>query len=206
MKKIKYYILGALLVLMVVFAFTGFSWRKEELPIYGEPGHKVGSYSLINQNGAKITENEVGNKIRVVEFFFTSCKSICPKMNRNMQIVYKEFLDDLDIIIMSHTVDPKTDSATKLKRYADSLGVPASKWLFLTGDKKEIYDAARSQYLVSAGELSSVSIENDFIHTEKFVLVDKNNQIRGFYDGTDEREVEKLIKAIKQLELISKIP
>lgn len=186
--------------LLIVATITGiYSFNKKELPVYGENGHKTGKFLLFNQEGKKVTELDVANKIRVVEFFFTTCKSICPKMNSNMQRVHKEFFNDPDIIILSHTVDPNTDNIFKLRGYADSLGVKPAKWLFLTGEKKEIYEAARFQYLVSAGESSSVSVEDDFIHTEKFVLIDKNNKIRGFYNGTDLMEIEKLIADIKQL-------
>ena len=186
-------------LLFISSLFFLLSCNQKKLPKYGEPDHKIGSFSLLNQDGKTITNKDVANKIRVVEFFFTTCKSICPKMNSNMQKVYKAFLNNPDVLIMSHTVDPKTDSVGELKRYSDSLGINSSKWLFLTGDKKQIYDVARYQYLVSAGD-SLAPIEEDFIHTNKFVLIDKDNNIRVFCNGTDEKDVQRLIDDIKFLE------
>ncbi len=200
MKKATISLIGILLILGFSITFF-YSFYKKDLPKYGEPGHKISSFSFINQNGKVVTDKDVANKVRVIEYFFTTCKGICPKMNRNMLTVYKQFKGDPNVVILSHTVNPEVDSVPVLKKYSDSIGVLSQQWMFLTGDKKELYDVARAQYLLTAGEFNDTNtpIEQDFIHTEKFALVDKNDQIRGFYDGTNEKEIEKLISDIKQI-------
>jgi len=159
--------------------------------------HKIGDFSLINQNGDTITQNDYKNKIYVADFFFTTCQSICPIMTDHMVQIQKEILHDDDIMLLSHSVTPKIDSVAQLKRYAIEKGVNDAKWNLVTGDKKQIYDLARKSYL--AVKTIGNGDEYDMIHTENFMLIDKNRQIRGFYDGTDPEEINRLLQDIKTL-------
>jgi protein SCO1/2 len=159
--------------------------------------HRVGSFKLINQEGESISENNYKGKIYVTDFFFVTCPTICPKMTDQMQRVYKEFEENNDIMFLSHTVMPEADSVPVLKEYAAKLKVSSSKWNFVTGDKKQIYNLARKTYFAAITEGDGGV--NDFIHTENFVLVDKEKRLRGFYDGTSKEDVDRLISDINAL-------
>ena len=159
--------------------------------------HRVGSFNLINQNGEKTTENDFRNKIYVTDFFFVTCPTICPKMTDQMHRVYEEFKENDDILFLSHTVMPEADSVPVLKDYAEKLKVDVKKWKFVTGDKKQIYNLARKTYFAAVTEGDGGV--NDFIHTENFVLVDKEKRLRGFYDGTSKKDVDRLIEDINAL-------
>ncbi len=165
-------------------------------------GHLISGFNLINQNGENVNESVIKNKIVIADFFFTSCPSICPKMTSQLERIQEEFKDDYRIMILSHTVWPERDSVPLLKDYALQYNADKSKWLFLTGDKVHLYDLARKSYLV-APSLTDTNFthgsENDFVHTENFVLVDSKKRIRGYYDGTDKEEVDELILDIKEL-------
>ena len=163
-------------------------------------GSKVGSFSFTNQEGKTITDKDVAGKIRVIEYFFTTCKGICPKMNDNMAKVYDQYRYNDKVIIMSHTVDPKNDSAQAMKAFGQKYNADPKHWLFLTGDKQELYNMARYSYLISAmDDTAGITIDKDFIHDNHFVLVDDENYIRGFYDGLDKDAINKLIGDIKLL-------
>ncbi len=163
--------------------------------------HRIEDFSFKNQNGQWIDSKQLEGKIWVVEYFFATCKGICPVMNKQMQGVQEAYKMDDNVVILSFTVDPKKDSVEALKRYADDHGAIADKWHFFTGDKKELYKLARNSFFV----LKPAEAENlgdagsDFIHTNNFVLVDQKRRIRGYYDGTDPDEVNELIKDIKRL-------
>ena len=159
--------------------------------------HTVGNFSLINQLGENITDKDFDNKIYVANFIFTTCEGICPAMTGNVASVYKEFINDDEILLLSHTVTPEIDSFPVLKKYSQEKGVLDSKWNMVTGDKKQIYNLARKSYLV-AEDIES-PVKYDMIHTENFVLVDSKRRIRGFYDGTDIDVMEDLINDIKIL-------
>lgn len=159
--------------------------------------HRVGAFKLTNQNGELTTENNYKNKIYITDFFFVTCPTICPKMTDQMHRVYNEFKDNDDIMFLSHTVMPETDSVPVLKEYANKLKVESGKWNFVTGDKKQIYNLARKTYFAAITEGDGGV--NDFIHTENFVLVDKEKRLRGFYDGTSKEDVDRLIEDIKAL-------
>jgi len=184
--------------LILVFALPFIS-GKSKLPVLGQPGHITGSFSLKDQDGATITEAGVRDKIRVVEYFFTTCKGICPIMNHNLQQVDQAFEDRPDVVILSHTVDPEHDSVSVMREYAHSMKAKADKWYFLTGSKQELYSLAIRDYLLSVDSASGEDIDHQFIHTAYVALVDKQNRIRGFYDATNEKEIVRLIKDIKQL-------
>ncbi len=189
----------------VVFAFVGwlvfsfFFQPTDPLPVLGEPGHLVGRFSFTDQDGNTITEREVGGKIRVVEYFFTTCKSICPIMNTNLAIVQDEFKDRQDVIILSHTVNPSTDSVPVLKKYAERVHAIQGKWIFLTGSKVSLYQVAERSYLLSADTTTITNEADAFIHTRYIALVDQKDQIRGFYDATDRNAINKLIADIHKL-------
>ena len=136
-------------------------------------------------------------KIYVTDFFFTTCQSICPIMSTELERVYKEFTSNKDVLILSHTVAPEEDSVNVLMDYATLHDVKDKRWLFLTGDKKHLYDMARTSYLLNMEEGNGDA--NDFIHTQNFALVDKERHLRGFYDGTDSLEVSRLITDMKLL-------
>lgn len=161
--------------------------------------HSIRPFSLVDQKGEEFTEAHLEGKICVVDFFFTTCPGICPKMTNNMAILQKEFLQDDNILLLSHSVTPERDSISVLKKYAKAKGVDYNKWKLLTGKKDEIYDLGRKYYFVEEdlGENKDVSI---FLHTENFVLIDKNRIIRGIYNGLDPNSITALAADIKELE------
>ncbi len=160
--------------------------------------HKIANFSLINQNGKTITQNDYKDKIYVADFFFTTCGSICPIMTKNMGMLQKEFKNDSSVMLLSHSVTPTVDTPERLKVYAIKKGVNDSKWNLVTGDKKEIYKLARKSYL--AVKTKGNGDAYDMIHTENFMLIDKKKQIRGFYDGTNIEAIQQLIADIKTLQ------
>ena len=158
--------------------------------------HKISNFKLTNQNGKEITQANYKDKIYVADFFFTTCQDICPVMTKNMYKLQEELKNDNEIFLLSHTVIPEFDTVEQLKQYAIENKVDDSKWNLVPGDKKQIYELARKSYL--AVEDSKFN-EFDMIHTENFILIDKNKQIRGFYDGTNEKEIEQLLSDIQIL-------
>ncbi|NNC49393.1 MAG: SCO family protein [Flaviramulus sp.] len=164
---------------------------------YQKKYHKIANFSLKNQNGKTITQNDYKDKIYVADFFFTTCQTICPIMTNHMIDIQNEILYDDDVMLLSHTVTPEIDSVAQLKRYANLKGVNDSKWNLVTGDKKQIYELARKSYLaVKDNEFGG---DFDMIHTENFMLIDKKYQIRGFYDGTNSEEINRLLEDINIL-------
>ncbi|MEP3837257.1 MAG: SCO family protein [Algibacter sp.] len=159
--------------------------------------HKIANFSLTNQNGKTITQDDYKNKIYVADFFFTTCQTICPIMTTNMAEIQKEILNDDDVMLLSHSVTPEIDTVAQLKRYAIKKGVNDKKWNLVTGDKKEIYELARKSYLAVKDQGDGGSF--DMIHTENFMLIDKNRQIRGFYDGTNTEDIRRLLNDISIL-------
>ncbi|MCB9360200.1 MAG: SCO family protein [Flavobacteriales bacterium] len=159
--------------------------------------HRVGSFNLIDQEGNEVTEADFKNKIYITDFFFVTCPTICPKMATQMNRVYDEFIDNPDILFLSHTVMPEKDSVPVLNEYAKELHVDNNKWKFVTGDKKEIYNLARKTYFAAITEGDGGV--DDFIHTENFILIDKEKRLRGFYDGTSEKDINRLITDIYTL-------
>jgi protein SCO1/2 len=156
--------------------------------------HKIAPFSLTNQNGKLISEKNYNGKIYVADFFFTTCPTICPKMTANMGGLQNEFLKDPQVMFLSYSVTPKIDSVAQLKKYALEKGVVDSKWNLLTGNKKEIYSLARKSYLAVKDNGDGGPF--DMIHTENFILVDPDQRIRGFYDGTDLEAMKTLIADI----------
>jgi protein SCO1/2 len=164
-------------------------------------GHTIGKFSFLDQDGNTVTQEDVRGKVYVVEYFFTTCGTICPKMNKQMQRVHKAYKGNKDFTILSFTVDPKTDTVEQMKRYATQHGADAAQWHFLTGNKDSLYRLARTSFFVlkPAEAENQGDVGSDFIHTNNFVLVDRQMRIRGYYDGTSAKEVDKLIHDIDHL-------
>jgi protein SCO1 len=205
-----------------VFVFSQTDISQSNLPVIN---NNIQNFSFTNQNGKKITEKDVDGKVFVAEYFFTTCKGICPKMNTNMRRVYDNYKNETGFMILSHTCMPETDSVPVLKKYeakmllgklvenagggfhlnTDSsiLAAPLpvnSNWHFVTGNKAALYDIARHSYLIDNNKTdTSVKIDDQFIHTQFFALVDKQARLRGIYDGLKEDEIQKLLKDIKGL-------
>ncbi len=159
--------------------------------------HTIADFSFISQDSSLITQETVKGKIYIADFFFTTCKSICPKMTNHLMRVQHEFADDTEVVLLSHTVDPESDTPPVLADYAKKHNVVKGKWFFVTGDKKQLYDIARNSYYITA--MPGDGTGDDFIHSEKIVLIDKDRRIRGFYDGTDYLEMTRLIEEVKLL-------
>ena len=164
-------------------------------------GHTIGNFSFTNQDGITITEKEIENKVFVAEYFFSTCKSICPIMNQQMQRIQKTYKGNKSVKILSFTVDPETDNSETLKTYAVQHGYQKGQWHFLTGTKSSLYSLARKSFFVlKPAEATNLGdAGSDFIHTNNFVLVDKKKRIRGYYDGTNPAEITELIEDIDLL-------
>jgi protein SCO1/2 len=164
--------------------------------------HVIGDFSFLNQLGDTITKADIAGKIAVVDFFFTTCGGICPKMTSQLKRIQTEFRHDENFKILSHTVNPKVDSVAVMHKYALRFDADSSQWWFLTGRKDKLYTMARKSYLVvpdKADPNFDHGDESDFIHTENFVLIDPDGRIRGMIDGTDEGQVAELIRDIYDL-------
>ena len=159
--------------------------------------HRIADFSLLNQNGDTITQENYRNKIYVADFFFTTCPTICPIMTANLVEVQAALANDSEVLLLSHSVTPEIDSVAQLKKYAIEKGVNDAKWNLVTGDKKQIYELARKSYLADQEDGDGGPF--DMIHTENFILVDKQRRIRGFYDGTKEEEMDRLLLDIEIL-------
>jgi protein SCO1/2 len=182
----------------------------QRLEIFGprEPGlsnsadtiyHTIAPFILQSHLGESFSSQDLEGKIFVADFFFATCQTICPKMTMQMKRIQQAFINDSDLVLISHTVDPVKDTVEALAAYAAEYGAVKNKWFFLTGDKKIIYDLARYSYFLNA--LEGDGGPDDFIHSEKIVLVDKEKRIRGYYDGTDYEDINLLIDEIKVLKL-----
>ena len=196
-RKIILY-LGIFLLLLGGFylgIFWGTDYWKKKLPTI----NNVKPYSFVNQNGDTITEGQMAGKVQVVAFFFTTCKGICPKMNTALMKIYEDNLKEEDFIILSHTVDPDTDSVGRLRYFADSLQLNPTRWMMLTGSKEKLYEAARKSYLLDDQQDESAAIADQFIHTQLFALVDRSGGVRGIYDGLEKKEMKKLSEDIGRI-------
>lgn len=161
---------------------------------YQKKYHKIADFKLINQNGKIITQNDYKDKIYVADFIFTTCQTICPIMTNHMAQIQQKLINDTDVLLLSHSVTPEIDSVAQLKKYALEKGVIDAKWNLVTGDKKQIYELARKSYLAVKDNGDGGPF--DMIHTENFMLIDKKHQIRGYYDGTDPDEIDRLLEDI----------
>ncbi|WP_422349827.1 SCO family protein [Flagellimonas sp.] len=213
----KFKFFGAVLLALsavIIYLFYNALQPKKTLPVY-QPSmvdqalvdstlhykkkyHTIADFELINQNGEKITEEDYQDKIYVADFFFTTCPTICPIMTKNMAEIQNAIMDKNDVLLLSHSVTPAIDSVAQLKKYAKEKGVLDHKWNLVTGDKKQIYELARKSYL--AVKTDGDGGPYDMIHTENFILVDKERRIRGFYDGTNREEIDQLLADLAILE------
>jgi protein SCO1 len=194
-----YYTAGAVVFIAIFWAalFAGTDDYKVKLPVLAD----VRPFRFVDQAGDTITERNFDGKVCVVNFFFTTCRGICPRMNDNMKTqVFDPFKNEPNFLVVSHTVNPGTDSVARMKHYADSLGVnDPGHWLFLTGTKEALYKAARDSYLLDDESHNKGKIEEQFIHTQLFALVDKQGRVRGIYDGLSQKELVQLQKDIREL-------
>ncbi len=197
-RKAKFYII--FFTLMVVGFYVALT---QVIPGFGKVKLPVLSYvkpfSFINQDGQRVTNQDVAGKVYVAEYFFTTCKGICPALNTNMRDIYEAYKNESDFVILSHTCDPETDSAAKLKKYSDSMKVNTARWWFVTGRKDSLYLTARNSYLLDDSENNLQNIEDEFLHTQFFALVDKQAQVRKIYDGLKKEELLQLKKDIADL-------
>lgn len=209
--KYKFFGISLLIISVIIISiFYSILKPKKVLPIYQptqvsselvdstiqhkKKYHKIAAFSLINQNGDTITQKNYKDKIYVADFFFTTCKTICPIMTKNMHIIQKEIITDNEVMLLSHSVTPEIDTVAQLKRYAKEKHVNSSKWNLVTGDKKQIYELARKSYLAVKDDGDGGPF--DMVHTENFMLIDKERQIRGFYDGTNLEDIDRLLDDI----------
>ena len=165
--------------------------------VYVKKYHSIADFKLINQNGDTISQADYADKIYIADFFFTTCPTICPVMTANMADIQQIIKGDDEVVLLSHSVTPEIDSVPQLKKYALEKGVIDAKWNLVTGDKKQIYELARKSYLAVLTDGDGGPY--DMIHTENFILVDKERRIRGFYDGTSSEEVAQLLEDLKVL-------
>jgi protein SCO1/2 len=199
MTKKKMFYIGFFVALALVFYFI----LTLVIPDFGKkkinPVSYVRPFAFTDQDGKQLTEKNVAGKVYVAEYFFTTCPGICPDMNNNMRIVYEKFKEETDFLILSHTSDPETDSVPRMKRYADSMKVDTKKWIFLTGRKDSLYNSARVSYTIDDPANNLVSIDDQFIHSQFWALVDRNGDVIKIYDGLKESEVRQLIKDARRL-------
>ena len=160
--------------------------------------HKIPAFKFTNQEGKYVTNKTYEGKIYVVDFFFTSCPGICPRLAKNMGALQATFKDDKEVLLLSHSVTPVKDSVPVLKEYALENNVDSTKWNLVTGPKREIYDIARKAYFADE-DFVKTQDEDAFIHTENFILIDKKGRIRGVYNGTLAVETERIVRHIKLL-------
>jgi len=223
-KKMLWIYIGFFAVLLAAFylmIFQEHNFTDSKLAVINPV---IPEFSFINQDGKIISQKTTADKVYLAEYFFTTCKGICPKMNANMRRVYDQYKDEKDFLILSHTCMPETDSIPLLKAYEqkmingilikkddgaykivnleNSQATPAinTNWNFITGDKASLYKMARQGYMIDNGKPDSTQrVEDQFIHTQFFALVDRYGRVRAIYDGLKEEEIQKLIIDIKGL-------
>jgi protein SCO1/2 len=205
MKKITF--------IFTLIIFLSCKEKNQVLPYYDTPDftpkwdiknktlfHTIRPFNLISQENRIFTEKDIDGKICVADFFFTTCPGICPKMTKSMSNIQKEFINDDEVLLLSHSVTPEKDSVSVIKKYALEKNVNFKRWKLLTGNKNEIYDLGRKYYFVEEDE--GIKKGNDvFLHTENFILIDKQRHIRGIYNGLDPNSINNLINDIKILKL-----
>ena len=194
-KRLFYIIFFAVLV-VGFFLFLSFVIPEFVHP-KTRPISEVQPFSFTNQDGQTITDKDVKGKVTAVNFFFTTCKTVCPRMNNNLLPVYEAFKNEKDFLLLSFTSDPQRDSASVLKKYADSLKVDTRKWIFITGRKDSLYSAARHSYAIDDPKNFVTNIEDDFLHTQFVALVNKKGEVVQVYDGIKSSEISQMQERIK---------
>jgi protein SCO1 len=192
------------LALFFVLLFVGFYYALGRIiPGFGEPVlpvlSNVPAFAFSDQEGKPITDKNLEGKVYVAEYFFTTCRGICPKLNTNMKDIAKDFAAEADFRILSYTVDPETDSVARMKVYSDSIGADPTRWFFLTGRKDSLYHLARNGYLLDDPKNNLTNINEQFLHTQFLALVDKGGRVRKIYDGLKKDELADLEKDIRTL-------
>ena len=187
-----------------VLLFVGFYFALGQIiPGFGAPVlpvlSNVPDFSFRDQEGRVVTGKDLVGKVYVAEYFFTTCRGICPKLNTNMKKLATDYANEPDFRLLSYTVDPETDSIGRMKHYADSLGADPSRWFFLTGRKDSLYHLARSGYLLDDPKNNALNINEQFLHTQFLALVDKGGRVRKIYDGLKKDELDELRKDISNL-------
>jgi protein SCO1/2 len=189
-KKILLYaaVFAAMLLGFWFFVFRGTDDWKSKLPViaYIQP------FSFINEKGDTVTQANTAGKIYVANYFFTTCKGICPNMNGHVKKLYNDYKGNQDLLILTHTCQPEVDSLPVLQQYADSIGADGEQWQFITGDKLELYRAARESYHIDDPKNNVGNINDQFLHSQFLALVDKKGQLRGVYDGLKDKEMAQL--------------
>ena len=193
------------IVALTLILFNSCKQKEKPLPIFGERDfngtdtvyHTIKPFSFVDQDSVVITNATFKDKIYVADFFFTTCRTICPIMKTQMKRVYDATANDPDVLILSHTIDPKYDDVARLNSYAKMLEVSSDRWHFVTGEQDSIYKMAQTSYFVTAKEVKEEP--DGFIHNGAFLLIDKKQRIRGKYDGTREADVDRLLRDIKKL-------
>jgi len=192
-RKTVFYI-GFFVVLTLIFYLAiAKSIRKKDTISVVQP------FAFLNQDGQRITDKDMEGKVYVAEFFFTTCTGICPRMNNNMRTVYDRFKDEKDFRILSYTCDPERDSVAQLKKYSDSLKVNTTKWIFLTGRKDSLYTLARNSYTIDDPANNVNSIDDQFLHSQLWALVNKRGEVKKIYDGLKPSEVDEMMRQITKL-------
>lgn len=184
--------LSIVFYLIVSWFIPGYNDRKLD------PISKLRPFSFITQDGKTFTNKDVAGKVFVSEYFFTTCTGICPVMNKNMKQVYDKFKGTPGFLILSHTCDPETDSSARLKQYADSMQVNTNEWVFLTGRKDSLYNMARLSYNIDDPANNLTSIEDDFLHSQFWALVNRKGEVLNIYDGLKQNEIKQLMKDIEK--------
>ena len=200
-RKFNIWLFVTAVVILPVSVYAVVNWYEknvERLPVLINKDHRIADFELTNQHGGITTIKDWDNKIVVADFFFTRCLSVCPKMTNSLKIVQAAATQNKDLFITSFTVDPEGDSVSRLRQYVKRFDLDESNWALLTGSKKDIYRLARKSFLVTATDGDGGP--NDFIHSDLLILIDKQKRIRGYYEGTIEKEIQQLIKDIKKLE------
>lgn len=195
----------SLLIVIAIVGLLSACKKQSPLPIFGEREfngtdttfHTIAPFSFVDQDSTVITNSTFKDKIYVADFFFTTCRTICPIMKTQMKRVYDATANDADFLIISHTIDPEYDTVGLLHNYAEMLQVSSDRWHFVTGVKDSIYKIAQTSYFVTAQEERAEP--DGFIHSGAFMLIDKQQRIRGKYDGTREADVDRLLKDIERL-------
>lgn len=205
----KYFFYLFVILLPVVSIYISYRAKQEkkkvlanELPVLSKDS--LPDFILIAHTGDTITRKSIEGKILVADFFFTRCRGICPQMSKQMARIQQSLSDNESVekkfIMLSHTVDPETDSIATLRQYAEVYGADSTYWLLVTGDRKQLYDLAINFYKLPALETPEDTL-NPYAHSERFILVDRNGLIRGYYDGTDSASVDKLMNDITRIDI-----
>jgi protein SCO1/2 len=202
--KVEGYMI-AIISAFFLLLFSCTTKKVSPLPVFGEREivgsdtvyHTIADFKFVDQDSAEVTNDTFKDKIYVADFFFTSCRTICPMMKTQMLRVYDSIENDSEVLLLSHTIDPEYDTVGLLHDFADRLGVKSNKWHFVTGNKEDIYKIAQTSYFATAME--DESEPDGFIHSGAFLLIDKQKRIRGKYDGTKEAEVNRLLEDIRKL-------